>query len=61
MTCCPNGPLRFLLLFLTLLLLALVALALWMGLHHQLHLPLYLIYNGHKQLEAIPKEEEVKL
>jgi len=44
MTCCPNGPLRFLLLFLPLLL-ALVALALWMGLNHQLHLPLDLIYD----------------
>ena len=63
MTCCPScpsGPLRFLLLFLPALLI-LVALALWTGLHHQLHLPLDLIYDGHKQLEAIPKEEEVKL
>ena len=60
MTCCPNGPLRFLLLFLPLAL-ALVALVLWMGLHHQMHLPLDLIYDGHTRLEAIPKEEEVKL
>ena len=60
MTCCPNGPLRFLLLFLPLIL-ALIALALWMGLHQQLYLPLDLIYDGHARLEAIPKEEEVKL
>ena len=57
---CPSGPLRFLLLFLPVLLI-LVALTLWTGLHHQLHLPLDLIYDGHKRLEAIPKEEEVKL
>ena len=31
------------------------------GLHHQLHLTLDLVYDGHKRLEAIPKEEEVKL
>ena len=63
MTCCPScpsGPLRFLLLFLPVLLI-LVALALWTGLYHQLHLTLDLVYDGHKQLEAIPKEEEVKL
>ena len=63
MTCppsCPSGPLRFLLLFLPFILI-LVVLTLWTGLHHQLHLPLDLIYDGHKRLEAIPKEEEVKL
>ena len=60
MTCCPNGPLRFLLLFLPVSL-ALVGLVLWMGLHHQMHLPLDLIYDGHARIEAIPKEDEVQL
>ena len=60
MNCCPNGPLRFFLLFLPLLL-GLVALALWFGLHHQLPHPLDLIYDGHTRLEMIPKEEEVQL
>ena len=60
MNCCPNGPLRFLLLLIPLLL-ALVALALWFGLHRQLPHPLDLIYDGHTRLEMIPKEEEVQL